>query len=140
MAIYIIILLFKLSLIIHSPPPLSLIAKVPQFFENFTILSFTMTLSAHMHPYSYIFVHFIGTGCYILSRFPFYFSRSAPHIDLHGSQEVHPSQTAVIRLHLAGDTTPFGRPPSVRFPGGREDLSRVTFQPLVRPGTRFPHI
>ena len=48
-------LLFKLPLIILSPPPLSLIAKVPQFFENFTILSFTMALGAHMRPYSYIY-------------------------------------------------------------------------------------
>ena len=38
-----------------SPPPLSLIAKVLQFFENFTILSFTMALGAHMRPYSYMY-------------------------------------------------------------------------------------
>ena len=48
-------LLIKLLLIILSPPQLSLIAKVPQFFENFTILSFTMALGAHMRPYSYIY-------------------------------------------------------------------------------------
>ena len=51
----IIILLFKLPLIILSPPPLSLIAKVPQFLENFTILSFIMALGAHMRPYSYMY-------------------------------------------------------------------------------------
>ena len=51
----IIILLFKLPLIIPSPPPLSLIVKVPQFFENFIILFFTMALGAHMRPYSYMY-------------------------------------------------------------------------------------
>ena len=51
----IIILLFKLPLIILSPPPLSLIAKVPQFLKNFTILSFTMALVAHIRPYSYMY-------------------------------------------------------------------------------------
>ena len=58
----IIILLFKLPLIILSPPPLSLIEKVPQFFENFTILSLittpkniTMALGAHMRPYNYMY-------------------------------------------------------------------------------------
>ena len=62
MAIYIIILLFKLPLIILSPPPLSLIVKVPQFFENLKILSLitssnniTMTLGAHMRPYNYMY-------------------------------------------------------------------------------------
>ena len=50
-----IILLFKLLLIILSPPQLSLIVKVPQIFENLTILSFTMALGAHMHPYSYMY-------------------------------------------------------------------------------------
>ena len=55
MQFIIIILLFKLPLIILSPPPLSLIAKVPQFFENFTILSFKMALGAHMRPYSYMY-------------------------------------------------------------------------------------
>ena len=28
---------------------------MPQFFKNFTILSFTMALGAHMYPYSYIY-------------------------------------------------------------------------------------
>ena len=74
------------------------------------------------------------------SCFPCYFCISAPQIELHGSQEVHLSQTTAIRLHLAGDTTPSGRPSSIRFPGGRANLSRVTFQPLVHPGMWFPHI
>ena len=37
------------------PPQLFLIAKVQQFFKNFTILSFTMALGAHMYPYSYMY-------------------------------------------------------------------------------------
>ena len=64
----IIILLFKLPLIILSPPPLSLIAKVPQFFENFTILSLittpkniTMALGA---PKVTCTMHLLETGCY----------------------------------------------------------------------------
>ena len=36
-------------------PQLSFIAKVPQFFQNFKILSFTMALGAHMRPYSYMY-------------------------------------------------------------------------------------
>ena len=55
MAIIIIVLLFELPLIILSLSSLSLIVKVPQFFKNFTILSFTMALGAHMYPYSYMY-------------------------------------------------------------------------------------